>query len=269
LARLLDLCISGDALAPFINNPQYQDKGIEMFHYLNRAKYPISASTASNTLNAMFTTKILQKESLEAYSKRLRNMYCFCTENGTTYQEDFLVRCFIQGLDSNYDDTRDFLTNGALDWYSLDLTTVKQRAEEIKLTKIADGSWFTDTSLAKAAGKQGAKRLTDLPSPDPSVNTTISYLTKQQGPTNKEAESCIRKFSCFLCRINNHQFANCTVAKRYYTIELKSSQRVAPTPAVAPTPTPRPTFPPNGTYDTPRMGTANATNLLLLCCMEC
>ena len=125
LARLLDLCISGDALSPFINNLQFQDKGIEMFHHLHRAKYPISASTASNTLNAMFTTKILQKESLEAYSKRLRNMYCVCTENGTTYQEDFLVRCFIQGLDSYYDATRELLKNGSLDRYSLDLTTIK------------------------------------------------------------------------------------------------------------------------------------------------
>jgi hypothetical protein len=129
LTRLLDLCISGDALALFISNPQFQDKGIEMFHHLHRDKYPLSASIASNTLNAIFTTKILQKESLEAYPKRLRKMYSVCTENGTTYQEDFLVRCFIQSLDSNYDTTRDLLKNGALDWYSLDLTTVKQRAE--------------------------------------------------------------------------------------------------------------------------------------------
>ena len=34
LAALLSFCIHGNALSPFIDNPKYNNKGIEMFHHL-------------------------------------------------------------------------------------------------------------------------------------------------------------------------------------------------------------------------------------------
>ena len=238
LASLLGLCISGDAISPFINNTTFDDKGIEMFHHLFHAKYPLSSSTASSVKLAMSSTKILQKETMETFAKRLRSMYNVVTANGYPHDEDFLVRCFIDGLDSNFDATRQLLITGALDWYSHDLITVTQKAWTIQLNLQAVGTWFIDTSLAKSVGQQGARRPTtvqpvgpstpstsqDTPSSQPSATTTLpAFLMKGSGLSNRESEQCIRKFSCFLCRRNDHPFDRCSVASKFYEVTVKST----------------------------------------------
>ena len=107
-----------------------------MYRYLHRSKYPQSQSTASNMLAAISTVKIKPDETLEAFSKRLRDMYKVVTSNGMAHQEHFLVRSYIDGLDKNYDETRTLLLNNALTWYEDDLATVVAKANQVKLNKI-------------------------------------------------------------------------------------------------------------------------------------
>jgi len=99
---------------------------------------------------------------METFAKRLRSMYNVVTANGYPHDEDFLVRCFIDGLDSNFDSTRQLLVTGALDWYSHDLITVTKKAWTIQINLQAVGTWFIDTSLAKSVGQQGARRPTTV-----------------------------------------------------------------------------------------------------------
>ena len=74
LASLLDLCVSGDVFVPFLNNPNFEEKGVEMYKYMHQSQFPQSQSTASNMLAAMSSVKIRHDETLEAVAKRLRDM---------------------------------------------------------------------------------------------------------------------------------------------------------------------------------------------------
>ena len=135
LSTLLGLCISGDALSPFIDNPFFEDKGIEMVHHLISMKHPASQASASAVYNNMYSMKMNKSETFEAFAKRLRIHYRTCTRSGFPYEEGYLVRCFINGLDGNFDHVRTLLQNGALHWYTLTLNEVIKEATEVKLNR--------------------------------------------------------------------------------------------------------------------------------------
>ena len=47
LVALLSMCLSGNAISPFINNPTYDDKGIEMLDHLMDLKHHVSKALVS------------------------------------------------------------------------------------------------------------------------------------------------------------------------------------------------------------------------------
>jgi len=49
---------------------------------------------------------------------------------------------------------------------------------------------------------------------------------KGSGLSNRESEQCIRKFSCFLCRRNDHPFDRCSVASKFYDVAIKATTPV-------------------------------------------
>lgn len=59
LAALLSMCLSGNAISPFIDNPLYDHKGIEMLNHLMDLKHPVSKSSASTIYNAIYIHKQL------------------------------------------------------------------------------------------------------------------------------------------------------------------------------------------------------------------
>lgn len=71
LAALLSMCLSGNALSPFMDNPAYDHNGIEMLNHLIDLKHPISKSLASTMYNALNTQCIKPDESFDASAKRL------------------------------------------------------------------------------------------------------------------------------------------------------------------------------------------------------
>ena len=225
LATLLGLCISGDVLSPFIDNPMFEDKGIEMVHHLISMKHPSSQASASAVYNNMYSTKIRKHETFEAFAKRLRTQYRTCTRSGFPYEESYLVRCFINGLDSNFDHARTLLQNGALNWYSYSLNDVIQEVTEVKLNRQSSGAWTTDDGAANLVGKQGAKR-PDQSTP-PSSNTIVmdpdvpAYCYKASNLTIKEVQHLMRRYSCPLCRRNGHPLHECLSLARVYNITLK------------------------------------------------
>ena len=168
LANLLGLYISGNALSPFIDNPTFEDKGIEMLNHLMEMKHPVSKSSANNIYNSLSNQTIKPDESFDSFATRLRLMYKTCTRSGISYDEDYLVRCFIKGLDCNFDYSRELLSQGVLDWFDKPITQVLIAVTNVKLNKEADGSWITTTATANATGKQGAKRPT-LPPNSPAT----------------------------------------------------------------------------------------------------
>ena len=228
LATLLSLCISGNALSPFIDNSSFTHKGIEMLHHLMDMKHPISKSSASTIYNALSHQTIAPTESFESFAKRLRLMYKTCTRSGIPYDEGFLIRCFIRGLDCNFDNSRDLLDQHVLNWYDLTLNEVLRIVNNIKITKESNGSWVTTTGHANATGKQGAKR------PSPSSNTTSdasqltvdpsipTYLYKPSDLTQKEVKQLLERYACPLCRKNTHPLHTCYLLKSTYSITLKS-----------------------------------------------
>ena len=158
LSTLLGLCISGDVLSPFIDNQFFEDKGIEMVHHLILMKHPALQASASVVYNNMYSMKIWKTISFEAFAKRLRNHYRTCIWSGFPYEDGYLVQCFINGLDGNFDHVRTLLQNGALHWYNLTLNEVIKQATEVKLNRQSSGVWMTDDGASNLAGKEGAKR---------------------------------------------------------------------------------------------------------------
>jgi hypothetical protein len=156
-----------------------------MFHHPKEMKYPTSDATINSILNSLYDTKINPKESLEMFAKRLRSNCAICTNHGIPHDEKYLVRCFIRGLDTNFDYTRNLLSNNAISWYNKDLNAIVQLAKNMKLTRETTGDWITVTSSAKpAAGKQGSKRPDAVPNPptqndNDSTTTEDSYLSKK------------------------------------------------------------------------------------------
>ena len=105
LAALLWVCLDGDALAPFVNNDTYTDKGIEMIHTLTFNVYPTSRSAANAIMANLHTIKIAHNETFKQFGKRLRTLYAACLQNGYHHDPQFLHRCFLDGLESNFDTT--------------------------------------------------------------------------------------------------------------------------------------------------------------------
>ena len=227
LAALLSMCISGHALSPFIDNPFYDDKGIEMLHHLMDLKHPISKSSATSIYHSLSLQKIGPKESFDSFAKRLRLMYKTCTRSGIKYEESFLVCCFVKGLDSNFDYAREMLDVGAFNWYEKTLNDIIVICNDIKLTKTSNGTWTTDVGTANASqGKQGAKRpdSTDIVPEDSTapVDADIpAYLSKTSELTFKEVRMLLERYACPLCRKNNHAFHTCHAIKNTYDISLR------------------------------------------------
>ena len=158
LATLLGLCISGDELSPFTDNDIFEDKGVELVHHRISMKHPTSQASASAIYNTMYSMIIRKHKTFDAFVKRIRTHYRTCTRSSFPYREGHLVRCFINGLDSNFDNSRTLLQNGALHWFTLILNEVIQEVMEIKLNCQSSGAWTTDDGAANMAGKQGTKR---------------------------------------------------------------------------------------------------------------
>ena len=225
LAALLSMCLSGPALSPFIDNPTYDDKGIEMLNHLMDLKHPVSTSSAATIYNSLHTQKIAKDDSFDAFAKRLRLTYKTCTRSGIPYNEGFLIRCFINRLNSNFAHTQEMLDCNVLKWYDLTLNEVIVLANETKLNKIATGTWTTDVASANVStGKQGAKRPTSVPS-DQSPSVVMdpevpAYLYKPSKLTFKEVRSLLERYACPICRKNNHAFHTCHAVKTTYNISL-------------------------------------------------
>jgi hypothetical protein len=235
LAKLLTLCISGDALSPFINDDTFNDKGIEMYHHLMEMKYPTSSSNADAAYNAMYNFKIKTNETIAAFGARLRTTYKQCIKNGLPTDDRYLVRCFIRGLDSNFDETRKQLSTGALNWHDLPFKVVLLKAQAVQMNLIASNQWSEDSGTANVAGKQGAARPdpnNTKPKQDNSNGTDPAhipnYLKKTSHLHFKEVEKLFKRYACPLCRHNNHAFHECPVLNNTYCVTFKSPPTTQP-----------------------------------------
>ena len=140
-------------------------------------------------------------------------MYKTCTRSGIPYNEGFLIQCFMQGLDANFEHTREMIDLGVLKWYELTLNEVLVFVNDIKLNKQSHGTWINAQSSANAtSGKQGAKR----PSEPTDSATTIqvqpdipAYLYKPSELAFREVKMLLERYACPLCRKNNHAFHTC------------------------------------------------------------
>ena len=167
----------------------------------------------------MFHMKIKKDESFESFEKRLRTTYRACTSACYPKDDSYLVRCFMRGLDSNYDNVRELLDINALDWFEKPLNQVIQFAMDIKLNKKMTGSWVTISGSGNATGKQGAARPSST-SPTTKESDEDTYLSKRCDLTHPEVTQLIRKYSCPLCRKNNHPIWKCYSIKDVYEIKL-------------------------------------------------
>ncbi len=162
-------------------------------------------------------------------------MYKTCTCSGIPYDEGFLVRCFMQGLDSNFGYTREMIDVGVLQYYELSLNEVLVLVNDLKLNKTSNGPWVTTAANANAnatSGQQGAR----LPPPttdsttvatpaDNSTSTATSnvppYLTKTAELSFREVKMLLERFSCPLCCRNRRALHDCFALKTTYNISLK------------------------------------------------
>ena len=246
LAALLSMCLSGTALSPFIDSPRFDNKGIEMLTHLMDIKHPVSLSSATTTYHALGNQHIRPDESFDSFAKHLRLMYETCTRSGIPYDEGFLIHCFINGLDSNFDQTRELLDCVVLQWYELTLHDVLIQVTDIKLNKISTGTWITDNANANATGKQGAKRPTSPKQTAPSNTITVdpdlpSYLYKPSELTFKEVWQLLVQCFCPLCCRNTHPLHKCNAVKNTYNVTLQSTNhQTHPSQQQSRSPTPVP-----------------------------
>ena len=93
------------------------------------------------------------------------------------------------------------------------------------MNKMSTGTWLTSSATANAVGQQGAKRpesqtaSTEPPHTDPDLP---AYLYKTSDLTWSEVTKLLKRFSCPLCRRNNHALHMCNALKSVYSIKLKS-----------------------------------------------
>ena len=140
LRTLLGLCLSGEALHPFLANTRFDNKGIEMYYHLRQMKNPISQAYISTLFQSIFHTKIKKNESFDSFGKQRRIIFRSCKEAGFPEDKAYLICCYIRSLDSNYDNIRELLDTNALDWFNKTLDEVIQLTTDIKLNKTTTGS---------------------------------------------------------------------------------------------------------------------------------
>ena len=245
LASLLSMCLTGNAISSFVDNPDFDDKGIEMLNHLLELKHPSSKTSASTIYNALPSQRIKPGESFDEFAKRLRIMYKTCTRSGISHDEGFLIRCFMQGLDSNFDHTREMIDVGALKYYEKTLNEVLVLVHDIKLTKLSHGTWIEETASANATtGQQGARRPIASTTPTATTNSNIpDYLHKTSDLSYREVKMLLERYSCPLCRRNNHALHTCHALRAAYNITLKSQtsdNTTAPNTQSAPANSPQP-----------------------------
>ena len=229
-----------------------------MLNHLMDMKHPVSKSSANNIYDALANQSIKPDKSFDSFAPRLRLMYKTCTQSGIAYGRGYLVRCFIKGLDSNFDYSRELLSQGVLRWFNQTMNEVLISINNAKLNKETDCSWIKDTASANVTGKQGAKRpamqptKTITPSPQtPTMDPSIpSYLYKTSELSQKEVKHLIERYLCPFCRRNSHPLYTCYALKNTYNISLKTG----PTPStIAPSS--------EATISTQHTGTANANRV--------
>ncbi len=155
----------------------------------------------------------------------------------------------MQGLDSNFDHTREMIDVGALKYYEKTLNEVLVLVHDIKLTKLTHGTWIEEKATANAtAGQQGARRPVSSPTPSTSTSTNSSsnvpdYIHKTSDLSYREVKMLLERYSCPLCRRNNNAMHTCHALKTAYNISLKSqssSDNAANSTHTSTTPTPQP-----------------------------
>ena len=150
--------------------------------------------------------------------------YRICTRCGFPYEEGYLVRWFINGLDSNFDNAHILLQNGALHWFTMTLNEVIQEVTEIRLNRQLSGTWTMDGTAVNLAEKQGAKH-PDTSTSDNSITIdpdVPTYCYKPLDLTFKEIQSLLRQYSYPLYRHNGHPLHECSSLTKVYDIKLKS-----------------------------------------------
>lgn len=97
--------------------------------------------------------KISHKETFEQFGKRLCTLYTTCLQNGYHNEPQFLPHCFLNGLDTNFDTTRDMIQHGSLDWSHYTLDQCIQADNMIKLNVVTANKWIDVKATASQAGK--------------------------------------------------------------------------------------------------------------------
>ena len=162
-------------------------------------------------------------------------MYNTCTRSGIHYDNGFLIRCFIQGLDVNFDHTCKIIDLGVLKWYEKILKKVLVLVNDIKINKTSHGTLITNDATANVtSGKQGAKRPSDtkVANSIPIQADIPQYLYKLSELSFKEVGILLESYACPLYQKNNHAFHTCHALSRTYGISLKpqSSSDSPPNP---------------------------------------
>ena len=142
-------------------------------------KHPVFKSSANSIYNTLAHQVIKPDETFDSFATRLRLMYKICIRSGILYDEGYLVRCFIWGLDSNFDYCCKLLSQGVLPWFDQTIIEVLVAVNNVKLNKEADGSWIKDAASVNATGKQGAKCHPTVPN----TNTTTTTLPPTYDPS--------------------------------------------------------------------------------------
>ena len=138
----------------------------------------------------------------------------------------------MQGLDSNFDHTREMIDLRGLKWYELTLNEVLVRVNDIKINKTSHGTWIANNSTTNAtSGKQGAKQ--PLEATENSTTIQIqpdipTYLYKPSELSFREVKMLLERYACPICRKNNHAFYTCHALQNTYNISLKSQPNPAP-----------------------------------------
>ena len=112
-----------------------------------------------------------------------------------------------------------------LKWYEKMLNEVLVLVNNIKINKTSHGTWITNGPSANVtSGKQGAK----CPTNTTDTTNTIQiqpdvpqYLYKPSELSFKEVRMSLERYTCPICRKNNHTFHTCHALHTTYNISLK------------------------------------------------
>ncbi len=177
--------------------------------------------------NNMHSKKIKKNESFKAFENCLRTHYHMCIRSGFPHKDCYLVQCFINGLDTNFDHAHKLLQNGTIQWYGLTFNEVIHGATEVKLNRQSSGTWTTNDGT-HLVGKQGTKRPSSSDSRISNDNTVTinpdipTHCYKPADLTFEEVQSIMQQYSCCLCRHNGHPLHEYSSLSRvYYLSEIQ------------------------------------------------